>query len=234
MAIFGADSKLSANTRLTNGYHLYDWVMRQNSFPSFWGRTLTGDNQIGAEEIEFLREKNCKIALIINDLSETCVSAVNGTDDALRAVEAAKALGVPENAGIALFAEIGTDWSVNHNWMISFAQVLSDNGYVPGFIGNTDSSLNFNFDRQCSHFVQATQDIGQYGAIYWATEPKPSGEPEEWTPFCPSALTPDDIGLWSLGQIGLGDISVNETYARDKSLLNCMWQPSNNTEERNA
>lgn len=30
------------------------------------------------------------------------------------------------------------------------------NGYTPAFIGHTDSSKNFNFDRQCSHYVQAT------------------------------------------------------------------------------
>lgn len=34
---------------------------------------------------------------------------------------------------------------------------------IPGFIGNTDSSKNFNFDRQCSHYVQATHDVGEYG-----------------------------------------------------------------------
>ena len=221
--IFGVDSTVAANARLTNGYHMYDWVMRMNRFPAFWGRALTGEDAVTADELEYLRGKNCKIALILRDLTEAGVSASDGTADALRAVEAAKALGVPQNGEVALFAEIRPAWSVNHNWMISFAQTLNDNGYRPGFIGNTDSSKNFNFDRQCSHYVQATEETGQFRAVYWATEPKEEGEPEAWAPFCPSALTPEDIGLWRRGVIRFGGREVNETYARGPELLGCMW-----------
>lgn len=145
--IFGVDSTTPANKRLTNGYRLYDWVMRQNSFPAFWGRALTGEDRIEEEELAFLREKNCKVALILRDLTEAGVSASDGMEDGLRAVEAAKALGVPDHAGVALFAEIRPEWSVSHNWMLTFAETLVAAGYVPGFIGNTDSSKNFNFDR---------------------------------------------------------------------------------------
>ena len=109
--IFGVDSAAPSHTRLTNGYTLYDWVMRQNSHPDFWGRTLLGDDPITQEEIEYLLGKKCKIALVIRDLTEAGVSVSDGTQDALRAAEAAKALGVPEHAGIALFAEIHGDWA---------------------------------------------------------------------------------------------------------------------------
>ena len=163
--LFGVDSRIPSNTRLTNGYHLYDWVMRQNSFPVFWGRGLNGENPITKEEAVFLHDRHCKVALIIRNLSEAGISSSNGTQDALRAVEAAKAMEIPQNAGVALFAEIQPDWSVNHNWMISFAQTLTENGYRPGFIANTDSSNNFNFDRQCSHYVQATGDVEQYNGL---------------------------------------------------------------------
>ena len=158
--VFGVNSATPINKRLKNGYTMYDWVARQKGFPSFCMRTLCGEEKITAEEIEFLRSKDCKIGLVIRDLIEKSVSGINGTEDALRAVEAAKEAGVAQNAGIAIFAEIKPDWSINHNWMISFAQVISANGYVPGFIANTDSSKNFNFDRQCSHYVQATKDTG--------------------------------------------------------------------------
>lgn len=221
--IFGADSGRSAKTRLTNGYDLYTWVMRQNCFPSFWGRSVSGENSITTEELEFLRSKKCKIALIFDDLTETGVSAADGTNDALRAVSAAKKLGVPSDKGLAIFADIASDWSVNHNWMISFARTLHANGFVPGFIGNTDSSANFNFDRQCSHFVQATGETEQYGAVYWATEPKTNGEPEGWTPYCPTALTPEKIGLWRSGTTVCGEAAANTSYARDETLLRYMW-----------
>ena len=195
--IFGVCSATPINKKLKNGYTMYDWVKRQKCFPAFCMRTLCGEDKITAEEIEFLKGKDCKIGLVIRDLTETKVSGVNGTEDALKAVEAAKELGAPQNVGIALFAKIKPEWSVNHNWMISFAQVVSANGYVPAFIGNTDSAKNFNFDRQCSHYVQATKDVNYFDALFMATEPKCDGMPTEWAPYCPSALEPENMHLWS-------------------------------------
>ena len=221
--IFGVSSATPINKKLKNGYTMYDWVKRQKCFPAFCMRTLAGDNKITAEEIEFLKAKDCKIGLVIRDLTEAMVSGVNGTEDALKAVESAKELGVPQNEGIALFAEIKPEWSVNHNWMISFAQVVSANGYVPAFIGNTDSSKNFNFDRQCSHYVQATKDVDCFGAVFMATEPKLDGAPEEWAPYCPSALEPEDISLWSCGTTTFDFTSVEDVYAKDEKVLENMW-----------
>ena len=90
--IFGAKSKALANTRLTNGYTLFDWAMRQNCFPAFWGRSISGRNQITTEEFEFLSERDCKIAFIFDNLTEIQVSSNNGEDDAMRAVERLKEL----------------------------------------------------------------------------------------------------------------------------------------------
>ena len=221
--VFGVTSATPINKKLKNGYTMYDWVMRQKGFPAFCMRTLDGENAITAEEIAFLQDKDCKIGLVIRDLTEAAVSAVSGTENALKAVEAAEELGVPQNRGIALFAEIKPEWSVNHNWMISFAQTLSANGYAPGFIGNTDSSINFNFDRQCSHFVQATKKANCFGAVFMATEPKCTKRPEDWTPYCPSALKPEDIGLWCCGTTTFDAVQVENVYARDNEVLAMMW-----------
>ena len=221
--IFGVSSATPINNKLKNGYTMYDWVKRQKCFPAFCLRTLCGVDKISAEEIEFLKGKGCKIGLVIRDLTEAKVSGVSGTEDALRAVETAKELGVPQNAGVALFAEIKPEWSVNHNWMISFAQTVSAKGYVPGFIGNTDSSKNFNFDRQCSHFVQATRNANYFGALFVATEPKLDTMPEEWTPYCPSALEPEDISLWSYGTTTFDFTGVEDVYAKDDKVLENMW-----------
>ena len=186
-------------------------------------RTLCGENTITADEIEFLKEKDCKIGMVIRDLTEVKVSGVNGTEDALKAVEAAKALGVPQNENVAIFAEIKPEWSVNHNWMISFAQTMANNGYLPGFIGNTDSSQNFNFDRQCSHFVQATKDVNRFGAVFMATEPKLETMPEEWMPYCPSALEPEEMHLWACGKTVFGQLEAEDVYAKDETILANMW-----------
>lgn len=135
----------------------------------------------------------------------------------MKAVEAAKALGVPQNENVAIFAEIKPEWSVNHNWMISFAQTMANNGYLPGFIGNTDSSQNFNFDRQCSHFVQATKDENRFGAVFMATEPKFEIMPEEWMPYCPSALEPEEMHLWACGKTVFGQMTADDVYAKDEA-----------------
>ena len=221
--VFGVNSVTPINQKLKNGYTMYDWVMRQKGFPAFCLRTLCGEVQITADEIAFLKEKDCKIGLVIRDLTEAQVSSANGTQPALAAVETAKALGVPQNQGIALFAEIKSEWSINHNWMISFAQTVSANGYVPGFIGNTDSSKNFNFDRECGHFVEATSGVGCFGSVYMATEPKLDGTPEDWAPYCPSVLESADISLWCCGTTTFDLIQVEDVYARDEKVLALMW-----------
>lgn len=221
--IFGVSSATPINKKLKNGYTMYDWVKRQRCFPAFCMRTLSGKDKITAEEIEFLKSKDCKIGLVIRDLTEAKVSGINGTEDALKAVEAAKELGVPQNEGIALFAEIKPEWSVNHNWMISFARIVSANGYVPGFIGNTDSSKNFNFDRQCSHYVQATKDVNYFNAVFMATEPKCDKMPDEWVPYCPSALEPEDMHLWCCGTTTFDFTGVEDVYAKDDKILENMW-----------
>jgi len=222
--IVGIESTEPANTKMTNGYDLFIWAMRMKDVPIFWARSIL---QLTPEEIEYLHSKDCKIALIYDELTEAAVSSANGMTEALRAVEIARMLGVPENAGIVLFAAIGEDWSVNHNWMIGYAHTLLENGYMPGFIGNTDSSKNFSFDRECSHYVQVIDAIEQNRnvTVYWATEPQPGIEPDEWTPYSPSALRQDEMNLWRTGEkIYYNDIQVaSVSYGRDESIIRYMW-----------
>ncbi|MBR2464698.1 MAG: hypothetical protein IKM42_07200 [Clostridia bacterium] len=221
--IFGVSSMLPSNQKLKNGYTMYDWVMRQKCFPTFWGRGLLGPHAITEEEVAFLRSKNCKIMLVVQDLTEAEVSGSNGVKEAFRVVESARKLNVPQDNSVTIFAEFKPDWSVNHNWMIGFAGILSMNGYIPGFIGNTDSAKNFNFDRQCSHYVQATEKVNQFGAVYMATEPKCSKPPQKWKPFCPSALNREDMHLWKTGTTTFDKFVVEDIYARDKAVLDKIW-----------
>lgn len=224
--LYGVSGEHPANAKLTNGYDLFNWVMRMSSAPSFWGRHISGENRLTAEEIEFLYKNYCGIALIFNELTEADVSVRNGVADGRRAVHAAKALGVPTHKEIALFAEIGEDWSVNHNWMISYAYVLQNDGYIPGFIANTDSSKNFNFGRQCSHYVNYMGDIARDSTAYWATEPKLEKEPYKWTPYCPSQLTPGNMDIWRTdGKIKYGEgVTVTKNYIREESNARFIWR----------
>ncbi|MBQ8185081.1 MAG: hypothetical protein IJ036_04775 [Lachnospiraceae bacterium] len=221
--IFGVNSAIPANKRLKNGYTMYEWIMRKKCFPAFWGRTLAGKDAMTKEEIDFLRSKNCKIVPMIRNFTEGQISADNGTNDAIYVVQVAKRLGIPPYKGIAIFVEVKPEWSINHNWMITFGRVLSFYGYVPGFIGNTDSSKNFNFDRQCSHYVQFITSTNEARAMYGATEPKRAGVPAKWEPYCPSALQPEDMHLWACGKTVFDKFVVEDVYARDEKVLACMW-----------
>ena len=221
--IYGVKMETPINKKLKNGHTMYDWVTRKNCFPVFCMRTLCGDNKITAEEIEYLKRKNCRIALVLNDLTEAEVSSSKGALSALRAAEAAKAAGFPENRSIAIFADIKPKWSINHNWMILFAQTMKANGFIPGFIGNKDSSKNFSFDRQCSHYVKATKEIDYWGAIFMSTEPKCEAAPEIWEPYCPSSLNRKDMSLWACGKTVFDETEADDIYARDEKVLAYMW-----------
>lgn len=221
--IFGVSSTTASNKKLKNGYTLFDWVMRQKGIPAFWFRTISGEGAITQEEINYLKENDCKPAFIIKDLTSEQLTSSDGTDYGIKIAEIAKNLGIPQNKNIALIVEIRPDQNINHNWMCSFAEAIVSEGYIPGFIGNTDSSVNFNFDRQCSRYVQVTENTDYYHAVFGATEPKCASEPEEWTPYCPSALQPGDIQLWITGTIELDNIKCDVIYARDMLVLNNMW-----------
>ena len=221
--IFGINSTTPIHKKLKNGHTMYNWVTRQKEFPFFCMRTLCGVDAITWEEIQYLRENHCKIGLVVRGLSEKIISTPDGTREALHAIEAAINLGVPQNKKIAIFAEIEPEWSINHNWMITFAQTLFTNGYLPGFIGNTDSSKNFNFDRQCSHYIQATMAVEYFNTVFMATEPKCESMPEEWAPYCPSELETEDILLWSCGKTKLTPYEVDDVYAKNNKVLKNMW-----------
>lgn len=221
--IYGVKMNTPINRKLKNGHTMYDWIVRKKCYPAFCMRALTGENRITAEETEFLKSKGCKIGFVLNDLTEAEVSGINGTPAAERAATAALEAGVPANSGIALFAEIKPECSVNHNWMISFASALKTKGFAAGFIGNTDSSKNFNFDRQASHFAEATKDINYLDAVFAATEPKTDIVPEEWAPYCPSAMETEDMSFWLCGETVFGEIKADDVYARDDKVLVNMW-----------
>ena len=100
---------------------------------------------------------------------------------------------------------------------------MKANGFIPGFIGNTDSSKNFSFDRQCSHYVKATKEIDYWGAIFMSTEPKCEAAPEIWEPYCPSSLNRKDMSLWACGKTVFDETEADDIYARDEKVLAYMW-----------
>lgn len=220
--IYGVSSNLEANLKLSNGFQTYDWIVRKNRFPQFWGRSIDGSCRIQREEIEFLHGKNCRIALIYNGATEEGACSLYGVEDGVCAVEAAQSLGVPSGEGYAIFAKIQPEWQVWENWIYGFAETVSEAGFVPGFIANTDSSINCSFDRSYNRFLEISREEDHFGCLVWATEPKQE-EPEVWMPFCPSDITPDQISLWQASSVECGGQPIEENWLRNEEILQYMW-----------
>lgn len=220
--VFGAISKFPATTILKNGYNLFNWVTRKNCYPSFWGRNIIGLDKITNEEIEYFRSNNCRIMPIVSDFSESDITQNSATIHAKKVLKEIKTLGIPDEGRIAIFVLIEPDWCVNHNWMLSYARALQSEGYIPGFIGNTDSSKNFSFDREVGHFLRFSKNNGIVLPILCATEPA-SPNPTKWEPFCPSDMNREEISFWQFGEERCGDVSAKTVYARDKFSLANTW-----------
>ena len=221
--IFGVDSRLESNTVLTNGFQVYDWVVRKNRYPQFWGRQICGDYRISREEIDFLHGKNCKIAMLYSGVTEHSACTQYGAEDGVKAIHAAQDMGAPEAQGLAIFAQLRPDWQVWENWIYGYAHTLWNAGYIPGFMANTDCSKNFSFDRSYNRFLQMIAEEEPIHSLVWASEPKQPEYPDVWKPFCPSDITPADIVLWQSDVIYYNDFVINVDFLRDETLVDHFW-----------
>ena len=68
-------------------------------------------------------------------------------------------------------------------------------------------------------------------AVFAATESKRDTPPEEWTPYCPSAMQPEEIQLWACGKTTFGQTEADDVYARDETVFNYMWEVKDNEQE---
>ena len=220
--IFGASSDKPVTTKLTNGYDLFHWIMRKNCFPSFWGRNITGEGRLTQEESAYLRNNQCRIVPVFNEFSEREVTQINASEQVKRVLQALRALKVPDEGRIAVMAHLDPTWCINHNWMLSYANGLLSEGYFPGFIGNTDSSLNFSFNRELGHFLRFARLNNIPTPVVWASEPK-AILPEEWLPYCCSDMTRQEVSFWQYGEEKCGTDSAQTVLARDKFVLAHTW-----------
>ena len=222
--IFGVNSSYPSDLRLTNGFYLHDWVTRKRSIPSFWGRHIFGNGKISRQEISFLHDRNCKIAPMYNEITEKDVISSDGMTNALKALIAAREIGIPAYAGKVIFAVIEPDWQVWDKWIEGFAKVIFNNGYIPGFMANTDSSQNFSFDRSYGRFYNSFRNSRGFESLIWATEPK-TDCPECWKPFAPSVIQPNNIAIWQngLNSITFREINASENIINHKNILDHLW-----------
>ena len=200
--IYGVYSGVPANTKLSYGCDLYSWVTKHSESPLFWGRDIFGDNRITKDEAEFLHEKNCMVMLVLNEFMGR-----NITDDVLFSVETLKNLGVPEHEGTALF----NSKTISYNYMISYAYKMLENGYIPGFIMDIDSTKNYN------NYVREMGYIAKNSTVYWDISPKYDVEPTELV--CKSMDLCNGETLFYEDR----NISVSKIYGKNEYTVGCMW-----------
>ena len=201
--LFGVDSKIQANDLLQNNIDEFEWVVRNKIYPNFYGRYLTGENCLTKDEIKFLHQKGCKIAVIYADSGEKQTEQ-QGVIMAKKIDVRALELAIPEDC--AIFLELGDDERVSSKFMKGFAKALMAEGFTPGFKANTDAK--FAFDREFSRGMQNDKDVFNK-CLIWAVAPTVSEyngmttshfiHPDNWTPFAPSGLTRAEIAIWQYG-----------------------------------
>lgn len=104
--------------------------------------------------------------------------------------------------------------------MYSFAKEIKKNGYNYGFIGNTDSSDTFSFDKEFSH-----EGIIGIAPVLYATKPETEEDIYKWAPYAPSALIPEDVHFWQNKTIDMNGVIYKTVYAREGNMANCMYEP---------
>ena len=201
---FGVDTTFPANTLLQNNITLFDWVERNKLQPNFWGRNIFGANCITKEEIEFLRNRGCRVALIYEPINSK-ETEEDGILSAQEIFDHIFKLGMRKD--IAVFLEIQDVETVTNSYMLGFAKELLNLNLTPGFKANTDAQ--FMFDRKFSRCLNNYRDVFEK-CIVWATAPNLDEyyrttnshlvHPDVWIPFAPSGINKNDICIWQYGK----------------------------------
>lgn len=202
--LFGVDSEIQTDDLLQNNITEFEWVVRNKLYPNFWGRNLTGENCLTKEEIEFIRQKGCRIAAIYNH-SEEKQTEEQGELLVKQIVVKASELDIPSKT--AIFLEIEECDIITRDFMRGFARALLSEGFTPGFKANTDAV--FSFDREYSRGMQTDKEIFEK-CLIWAVAPSLEEydhvttthliHPDCWKPFAPSGITRNDIAIWQYGK----------------------------------
>lgn len=201
---FGVDTSFPANTLLQNNITLFDWVERNKPQPNFWGRNIFGANCITKDEIHFLHNRGCRVALIYQPISPK-ETEEDGRLSAQEIFDHIFKLGMHKD--IAVFLEIQDIEAVTNSYMLGFAKELLNLNLIPGFKANTDAQ--FTFDRKFSRCLNNYRDVFEK-CIVWATAPNLDEyyrttnahliHPDVWIPFAPSGISKNDICIWQYGK----------------------------------
>lgn len=191
--IWGVDSAQSVTPEL------FECVMKNFSFPNYWGRYLTtvpnASEGLTNEEIQFMKSKGIKLLPIYNDFRAS-TGYREGQVVARNAIFQARRLGLPK--GTPIFANVERFFTVDDGWIRAWVETFIPSGYLSGFYHDpTEGRFN-------NEFCQAVQNNNQIKsqAILWSAEPDPGVTNNKKAPsFNPKKVNCDStVWAWQYGR----------------------------------
>lgn len=214
---FGVNSLKRADEKLQNNLTLFDWVTKNKLYPNFWGRDLNGESPLDLSEMQFLYDKNCRIAPIYI-LSGDLRTEDEGINIAKDAANMLNNLNFPENS--AIFIETNSNYVISRDFLKGYITEIKNRGFIPGFRADTDAK--YMFDREFSRGLQTDRALFE-SSLVWAKEPLLAEfndittthmiHPDNWKPYAPSGIKRNEIAIWQYGE------KCHPIYSDDNSLV---------------
>ncbi|HEU4963251.1 MAG TPA: glycoside hydrolase domain-containing protein [Bacilli bacterium] len=200
----------------------YACVADNYGTPAFVGRYLKSIPDISqgvtSSEVKFLHARDVKLLLIDNNFS-SATGYENGQQEAQAAIEAAKRVGVPQDANIPLFADIETTYPVDAAWLKGWITTFDGSPYMAGFYANP---LNGGFNAAYQQVVNQDRML-VLDTYVWSQQPSLGVTTEANAPAYDPARPDAPANTW-VWQYGLEGKACNiDTDLIDSRLYDQLW-----------
>ena len=206
---------------------LFDTIAQADGAPQFWGRYIGGSFALTSQEANFVfthSHGTCRILVIYNGAKPSIVatSFAAGVQDATNAINAAKALGVPTNQGIVIYADIEASWKPSAAWILGWWSTMKASVY--GNEGGFYCNPGGNFSNGLCAAINDPSNRDSHGQplyrpVLYSSEPENvpcSFDRSFFRPGFPLCCTADSVRIWqyheTCGSVDM-DLATEVGYA---------------------
>lgn len=122
---------------LEKSYASHSRSLYSKYHPSLFAQNESGFNELAKAGLELQEKKNCRLGLVIDDITENIVISTDGNAYGVRSVSQANELGFTNNQGTFVFVQINPSWIINEKWKRTFQTYLYSKGFCPVFINRS-------------------------------------------------------------------------------------------------
>ncbi len=230
---WGVISSHAANSTVHNesgNPTLFDYITQQVQIPQFWGRYIAGKDPqylLTQDEVNFIFSSSigsCRILLIYYGATPGGDYQMGATD-ALNAIEAAQALGIP--TGVSLFGDIEINVLTSTDWLFGWWETMSASMYTNpgGFYCNPSARNASNFSTPYCTAINSPANLNPDGTLHFnpplfssAPQPGCTFNRSSYGPFEP-ACVPDSAVIWQYAE-GCFKDNTNRRGLCDMDLAN--------------